>query len=153
MINDFDFFIGTWDVANRRLLERNVGCREWDEFPATSVAHSFFDGAGNFDEITFTTKAFSGATVRLYDQQREEWTLSWISSASGVLTTPMRGVFAGGVGAFFADDHDGDTPIRARFLWTSDSPTTCRWEQAFSYDDERTWETNWTMDFVRQQDS
>lgn len=36
--SDFDFFIGTWSVAHRRLKERMVGCNEWIEFKGTSVA-------------------------------------------------------------------------------------------------------------------
>ena len=32
--------------------------------------------------------------------------------------------------------------------WEKRDRDHARWEQAFSYDD-RTWETNWTADFVR----
>jgi hypothetical protein len=34
-----------------------------------------------------------------------------------------------------------------RFIWTR-GPTP-RWEQAFSEDGGRTWETNWVMDYTR----
>jgi hypothetical protein len=37
-----------------------------------------------------------------------------------------------------------------RFIWTVTSRDACRWEQAFSVDGGRTWETNWIMDFTRQ---
>jgi hypothetical protein len=36
-----------------------------------------------------------------------------------------------------------------RFTWTQQDHEHCRWEQAFSDDDARTWETNWIMEFVR----
>jgi hypothetical protein len=29
------------------------------------------------------------------------------------------------------------------------TPTTCRWEQAFSDDGGKTWEVNWIMEFRR----
>jgi hypothetical protein len=29
------------------------------------------------------------------------------------------------------------------------TPTTCRWEQAFSTDGGATWETNWIAEFTR----
>jgi hypothetical protein len=29
-------------------------------------------------------------------------------------------------------------------------PDACHWEQAFSGDGGKTWETNWTMTFTRQ---
>lgn len=66
-MGDFDFFVGTRDVTNRRLRKRHVGSDDWDEFPGISVAHSFFDGAGSFDEIRFPTRGFSGSTVRILD--------------------------------------------------------------------------------------
>jgi hypothetical protein len=30
------------------------------------------------------------------------------------------------------------------------SPDACRWEQAYSADGGKTWETNWTMEFSRE---
>ena len=40
-------------------------------------------------------------------------------------------------------------PILVRFLWSDITPTTCRWEQAFSVDDGATWEVNWIMESTR----
>ncbi|GII02321.1 hypothetical protein [Planobispora takensis] len=148
-MNDFDFFVGTWDVVNRRLLRRNSGSDEWEEFPGRSVARGFFGGAGSFDEMTLPTKDFDGATVRVYDPARQEWSIHWINSTRGIDPVPMVGRFADGVGTFYADDTDEGHPIRVRFIWSGVTPESCRWEQAFSYDGEQTWETNWTMDFTR----
>jgi hypothetical protein len=69
-MGDFDFFVGTWDVTNRRLRRRHVGSDDWDVFPGVSVARSFFDGAGSFDEIRFPTRDFAGSTVRLVGDHR-----------------------------------------------------------------------------------
>lgn len=38
-----------------------------------------------------------------------------------------------------------------RFEWTRPHSDAPRWEQAFSPDGGRTWETNWVMNFTRQQ--
>lgn len=148
-MNDFDFYVGTWDVANRRLLKRGVGADEWEEFPGRSVAHSVFGGRGNFDEITFPTKGFDGATLRLYDAARDEWSLYWINSERGLDPVPVVGRFADGIGVFEADDTDEGRPIRVRFTWSEITSDTCRWEQAFSYDDGKSWETNWIMRSTR----
>ena len=59
----------------------------------------------------------------------------------------MVGRFAGGTGTFYADEIFNGQPIRVRFRWLQTA--TPRWEQAFSTDGGLTWETNWTMDFVR----
>jgi quinol monooxygenase YgiN len=39
--------------------------------------------------------------------------------------------------------------ILVRFHWTSPVPDAARWEQAFSADGGRSWETNWIMEFTR----
>ncbi len=149
-MGDFDFLVGSWHVANRRLVRRHVGSDEWDEFPGSAVARSFFEGAGSFDEITFPTKGFTGATVRIFDSANGTWSIYWMNSARGVLgLPPVVGRFRDGVGTFFADDVDEGRPIRCRFVWSAITPTSCRWEQAFSTEAERGWETNWVMDFTR----
>ncbi|EHK59110.1 hypothetical protein MAXJ12_01776 [Mesorhizobium alhagi CCNWXJ12-2] len=61
---------------------------------------------------------------------------------------PMVGRFENGVGVFYGDEeHEGRT-VRARFTWmpSAESP---RWEQAFSQDGGKGWETNWVMKFSR----
>ncbi|RKN21322.1 hypothetical protein D7147_11200 [Micromonospora musae] len=149
-MNDFDFLVGTWDIVNRRLTKRHVGSDEWDEFPSVKVARRFFDGAGSFDEITFPTKDFSGATVRTFNPASGEWSIYWMNSAKGVVETPpLVGRFVDGVGTFYADDVDEGRPIRCRFIWSEITATSARWEQAFSTDGGRTWETNWIMEFTR----
>lgn len=148
-MNNFDFLVGTWTVTNRRLVRPLTGSTEWDEFPATSVARPVFGGAANVDEITFPTKGFSGFTLRLFDVEREEWSLYWASSRTGTLFPPVVGRFADGRGEFYGDDDHAGTPVRARFVWSEITPVSARWEQAFSVDGEKTWETNWIMELAR----
>jgi hypothetical protein len=38
-----------------------------------------------------------------------------------------------------------------RYLWEVRSPKECHWEQAFSTDEGKTWETNWTIDSTRME--
>ncbi|KAB8189329.1 hypothetical protein FH608_039635 [Nonomuraea phyllanthi] len=149
-MNDFDFLAGHWNVTNRRLVKVLSGSDEWDEFPGYSVATRHFDGAASFDEITCPTRGFSGMSVRLYNQETRQWCIYWANSRTGVLDTrPMTGAFEGDRGEFHGvETHEG-RPVRCRFVWTVPGPDAARWEQAFSADDGRTWETNWTMDFTR----
>ncbi|MEU5790011.1 hypothetical protein ABZ754_20040 [Micromonospora purpureochromogenes] len=150
MSGDFDFLVGRWEVANRRLTRRHVGSDDWDEFPATMLAHRFFAGAGSFDEMTCPTRGFSGATVRIFDPGTAQWSIYWMHSLRGQLELPpVVGGFTDGVGTFYADDSDEGRPIRCRFVWSGITATSCRWEQAFSTDGGATWETNWVMDFSR----
>ncbi|MFC6081319.1 hypothetical protein [Sphaerisporangium aureirubrum] len=149
-MNNFDFLVGTWDVHNLKLLKRGVGDDQWVEHPARAISQSFFGGAGNFDEITFPTEGYSGATVRLHDPKTDLWSLHWIDGRVGMDPIPCVGRFGDdGVGLFYADDTWEGRPIRVRFVWSAITPTSCRWEQAFSWDGESTWEINWIMDFTR----
>ncbi|MGA5134118.1 hypothetical protein ACPCTO_30385 [Streptomyces olivoreticuli] len=148
---DFDFLIGRWNVHNWRLLAPLSGNDAWEEFPATAVCHStLFTGAANLDEITFTTKGFSGLTLRLYDPQRAEWSLNWSTTLTGRLSAPIVGRFdADRRGEFHGEEtHDGSV-VPCRFVWSEITERSARWEQAFSPDDGRTWETNWTMSMTR----
>ncbi len=61
----------------------------------------------------------------------------------------MVGRFDGGIGRFFGDDQHEGIPIRVRFVWDEITPTSARWQQAFSIDGGETWETNWVMRFQR----
>ncbi len=40
-------------------------------------------------------------------------------------------------------------PIRVRFIWSHITRTPASWEQPFSLDGGKTWETNWYTDFKR----
>jgi hypothetical protein len=59
------------------------------------------------------------------------------------------GSFQGDVGTFEGEDRFEGRPIRVRFIWSRTSTPTPRWEQAFSEDGGKTWETNWVMDMTR----
>ncbi|GAA3444915.1 hypothetical protein [Planomonospora venezuelensis] len=148
-MSDFDFLIGSWNIANRKLVKPLSGSDEWEEFPSTAVVRPMFGGAANIEEITFPTRGSSGLTLRLFDVEREEWSLYWGSSVTGTLFPPVVGRFTDGRGEFYGDDAHEGAPIRARFVWSEITENSARWEQAFSADGEKTWETNWIMEFTR----
>ncbi len=148
-MNDFDFFIGSWSVVNRRLGTLFAGSDDWKVFPGASTCQPIFNGAGNTEEIIFPTLGSRGFTLRLFDVERKEWSIYWASSRTGLLYPPVVGTFAGGRGDFYGDDtHDGK-PIKAHFIWSDITLTSARWEQEFSADGGQTWESNWIMEFTR----
>ena len=89
-------------------------------------------------------------TVRLFDPHMQEWSLYWADSVNGWnWSLPQIGVFKDGRGEFYAHEPIGDQHIFTRYIWTPLTATTCRWEQAFSVDGGKTWETNWITDHIR----
>jgi hypothetical protein len=148
--NNFDFFVGRWASQQRRLRKVFAGCTEWDEFPGVTQCWSIFDGAGNIDEVTFPTLGFGGVTLRLYDQERDEWSLYWASSRAGLALPPQVGRFGDdGKGVFTGDDVRDGRPIKVVYLWSDITDGSCRWEQSFSADGGATWETNWVAEWRR----
>lgn len=147
--HDFDYFQGAWTTEQHRLVNRGTGGKgPWETFPATLCMTEYLDGRATVDELYFPTKGWAGLTLRLFDPARKQWSIYWVSSADGKLGPPVFGGFHGKQGEFYGEDHDQGRPVKVRFLWTELDHDHARWEQAFSYDN-RTWETNWTADFVR----
>lgn len=147
---DFDFLYGTWHVQNHRLLKRLVGCDEWEEFDAINVCHPILDGAGNQDEFRSPHRpGFVGMSLRLFDPTAQRWSIYWVDNQSVELQPPVHGSFINGTGIFEGNDTFAGNPIRVRFIWSgTDGDTPC-WEQAFSVDGGKNWETNWIMNFRR----
>lgn len=148
--SDFDFLLGRWHVAHRRLARRLSHCDEWISFTGTCAAQHLLGGNGNIDDNTldFPDGPYRAATLRSFDPATQQWRIWWLDGRMPTqLGDPMVGRFTDGVGTFYADDTWEGTPIRVRFLWTKCDSGTPRWEQAFSVDQGSTWETNWVMDF------
>lgn len=150
--HDFDFFHGTWKFHNRKLEERLAGSDTWLEFDGYLACKEILGGLGNIDDGILETDAelIHCLTLRLFNPQTREWSLYWSDSRHGVLVPPMIGKFENGRGEFFAHETHKDQYIFSRFIWSNITETSCHWEQAFSADGGKSWETNWTMDFIRQ---
>lgn len=154
--HDFDFFVGKWRIHNRRLLRPLTGSQDWVEFDGTSVARKIWDGRANMDEYEgdSPTGHIEELTVRIYNMQSHEWSEYWASSKHGGFSLPATvGHFTNGRGEFYDHEQINGNAVLVRFLWLSQSPKQCRWEQAFSLDEGKTWETNWTMDFTRVEET
>jgi hypothetical protein len=149
--HDFDFLLGTWRVHHRRLKGRLAGSSEWEEFDTRCVAAPIWGGAGNIDELVGESPSgtLRGVTLRLFDPASRQWRLHWANADRGILDQPMIGGFSDGRGEFHDQELFNGRAIFVRFVWSDIRPTSARWEQAFSEDGGRTWETNWTMELSR----
>ncbi len=150
--SDFDFFIGSWRVAHRRLKDRLVGSTEWVNFAGTTVMQKVLGGLGNMDDnvLELPGDPYRAVTLRTFNPDTQQWSIWWLDGRHpGSLDTPVVGGFENHVGTFYADDTLAGKAIRVRFLWTIPEYDKPRWEQAFSPDGGATWEINWVMDFIR----
>jgi hypothetical protein len=92
-----------------------------------------------------------GMTVRTYNPKSHQWSIYWANQANGVFSLPATvGKFDGnGRGEFYDQEDFNGRNIFVRFVWTVLSADTTRWEQAFSADGGKTWETNWIITGTR----
>ncbi len=151
--NDFDFLVGQWTAYHRRLKERLAGNTQWEQFEGTSTVRKLMNGQANFDDNVLELPAgrYRAVSLRSFDPSTRLWATWWLDGRvpHHRLDPPVVGSFSHGVGAFYADDVFKDRPIRVRYLWSDITAKSCRWQQAFSTDGGRTWETNWIVDFKR----
>lgn len=147
----FAFYPGTWHVKNKKLKVRLKGSQEWITSEATDVVRPVLDGVGVVAEYNEPSAGagYKGMSFYLFDPAARQWSLFWADGRSGRMDPPLKGAFTNGRGEFFGDDQHEGQPIKVRFIWRSTSPTTAHWEQAFSTDQGKTWETNWLMELTR----
>jgi hypothetical protein len=152
-LHAFDLRVGKWKLHNRVLKARLAGSHEWLEYGGVQTWRSILNGQGNVDDTRLDkpSGAYSGATLRAYDPKTGQWALWWLDgrTPTAKLDPPMLGRFVGGVGTFYNDDSLRGKPIKVRFIWSKITRNSAHWEQAYSPDGGKTWETNWITDFTR----
>jgi hypothetical protein len=142
---DFDWEFGTWKTRVRRLADPLSGSRQWLEYEGTSVVRPLLDGRANLVELNVSGPAgrIEGVSLRLYNPQTRQWSLHYASLRSGMLTRPVFGGFRGGRGEFYGMEDLDRRAVLVRFVMSGIDTDTARFEQAYSADGGRTWETNW----------
>ncbi len=147
--HDFDFFLGSWVAHNRRLTGILQGSTQWTAFESTHVVTPILDGRGNREEFRSHAPDITAVTLHFYNPATQQWSMYWVNGKDGHIEPPATGQMCGSGGVFEGDDSFDGKPIRARLVWTQVDTDTPHWEQAFSSNGGRTWETNWIGDLRR----
>ena len=138
--HDFDFLVGTWKFHLKRLKRRLAGSTDWVEFDGTTVCRKVLDGHAEVEEMNVESADkhthIQGLALRLYNPGAHQWSIYWVNGADGVLEpNPMVGEF-----------NNGGRAVYARFVWSGVNTNSPHFEQSFSADGGKTWETNWITD-------
>lgn len=151
---DFDFNFGTWKTHVSRLLHPLTGSTAWSEYEGISVVRKVWNGRANLLELEADGPAghIEGLGLRLFNPQSRQWSLNWASSNDGTMNQPMIGEFKNGRGEFFDQEPFNGRAIFVRNSFSDTTLDSFRFEQAFSDDGGKTWETNWIMTFTRVKD-
>ncbi len=149
--HDWDFLVGRWNVQHRRLRERLVGSRAWDDFSGTLVNWPVLGGHGNVGDNVMN---MPGGTVRgiglraLDPKTATDRAGGWMAAIRPSLPRPCAVRFAMARAHSSAMTRSGKA-ITTRVLWSRITPRSARWEQAAAADGGKTWETNWVSDFTQ----
>lgn len=143
--HDFDFEIGTWHTHLSRRLHPLTGSTTWVEYDGTSVVRTVWNGRANLVELEVDGSAghIEALSLRLFDPTTHKWSINAANGRGGGFGTPTIGEFKHGRGEFFDQEPFDGRTILVRNVWSDISPTSCRFEQAFSDDGGKTWEVNW----------
>jgi len=146
--HDFDWDIGSWKVHVRRLLHPLTGSTTWVEYDGTDVVRNVWSGRANLGEVELDGPSghLELLTLRLYNPETHQWSMNISNSAVGVLSPPAIGGFQGGHGQFYDREDYNRRTILVRFEVSVLTPTSCRFEQAFSVDGGKSWELNLVVD-------
>ena len=149
--HDFDFHFGVWKTHIRRLQKPLTGSRSWTDYDGTSAVSKVWGGRASVLELEADGPAghIEGVGLRLFNPHSHQWSLNWANGSDAVMTTPMVGRFAHGQGEFYDQEEFQGKIIMARNGFSAITPNSSRFEQAFSDDAGKTWETNWIMTFNR----
>jgi hypothetical protein len=143
--HDFDFEIGTWKTHLTRLQHPLTGSNAWVDYEGTSVVRKIWNGRANLVELNVDGAAgqVQGLSLRLYNPKSHQWSLNYANANGGSLGQPTVGEFKNGRGEFYDQEPFDGRIILVRNVWSDITPTSCRFEQAFSEDGGKTWEVNW----------
>ncbi len=152
--HDFDFAIGNWKFHLKKLEHPLTGSTTWVELDGTSSCRKIWDGRANIDEVEVNNPEkhlhIQGMTLRLYNPESHQWSLYWANAAKGALgLPPVIGQFKNGRGEFYDQEDFNGRAIFVRYVWSDITPTSAHFEQSFSDDGGKTWETNWITDQTR----
>jgi hypothetical protein len=152
--HDFDWEIGTWTTRVQVLRNPLSGAPpNWAKYQGTSVVRPVLGGRWNLVELSVQGPAgrIEGGSLRLYNPQSCQWSLNYANVRNGLLTAPVEGAFDGhGHGIFYADDTLDGRPIQVRFVITEVSKNEAHFEQAYSADRGKSWQTNWIAQDTRE---
>jgi len=152
--HDFDFEIGSWKTQLRRRLHPLTGSTTWVEYQGTTVVRKIWNGRANLVELEVDGPPghIEGLSLRLYNPESRQWSLNYSNSASGTMSQPVIGEFKNGRGEFFGQDFLNGRAILVRFIISDITPNSCHFEQSFSDDGGKTWESNWIATDTRAKD-
>ncbi|HET6971017.1 MAG TPA: hypothetical protein VFH92_07830 [Phenylobacterium sp.] len=152
--HDFDFHLGDWTTHIRSLQHPLTGSTTWVEYAGTLTARKVWDGRAQLEELRADGaggRHIEDLLLFLYDPSTGQWSLNPAASGDGVVGPHLIGGFKDGRGEFYDQEPAANgRMVFVRQTWSDITPTSHHFEQAFSNDGGRTWETNFVANLTRR---
>lgn len=149
--HDFDFQIGVWTPQIVRLQHPLTGSNTWVEYQGHTHIRKIWNGKANLVELEADGSAghLEILCLRLFNSQTRQWSLNYANSTDGIVSPPVTGDFRDGHGQFYGHDEVNGQPVLVRNTISDITPDSFHFEQAFSVDGGKTWETNFKETLTR----
>lgn len=140
--HDFDFNLGTWHTSIRRLVHPLSGDPAAVEMSGTVTVRPVWGGRAQLEEIEVDGPKghWQGATLFLYNPKSRQWSQTFMDSSDPVPSSTV-GSFASGRGELYGQDTVDGRMVLVRGTWSDITRDAHRYEEAYSADGGRTWET------------
>ncbi len=137
----FDFWIGEWNV-NLRAIQKDLSWK--DTTKAKVKIYPVLDGKAILE--LWDSPIIKGFSLRYCDASKGKWVLwlNWPNDKASSFRS-LGGAFRHGRGEFFSKENG----VISRFTFCDISPTSLRWDDAYSKDGGKTWTYDWVMEFSR----
>ncbi len=144
--HDFDWDYGTWKTHQRRLLHPLTGSTTWVQYSGTDVVSKIWDGANSAKiEADGPAGHLEIYSIRMYNPDAHQWSVYFSNPSGGTLSSPVVGEFTGNGAQFYDQEPYRGRMIMVRFQISEVTKTSCHFDQSFSADGGKTWETNFIV--------
>ena len=150
--HDFDFNFGVWKSHITRLVHPLTDSQESIELNGTVAVSKVWDGKAWLEEMEADGPKghWEGMSLFLYNPQSREWSQTFVNSSLGVFVGTMTGSFHDGRGEMYSQDSVNGRAILVRGTWSNIVADSHRYQEAYSTDGGKTWQTVFTADLTRQ---
>jgi hypothetical protein len=150
--NEFDFWIGEWDIKQEILnkdgtytnLEATNSVKK--EVSGCAIIENWEGDVLLFWEGMTKPEKILGYSIRTYNNADSTWSIYWMDTRTKTLSEPFVGKFSNGIGEFFRENEAG----RSKIIFSDIKEPAILWELFFFDKNSHRWVSIWKMKFHRK---
>jgi BNR/Asp-box repeat len=151
---DFDFNFGKWRTHIQRVLDPFSEEQHSIEIDGTLSVRKVWGGRAGLEEIEADGPKghWEALTLFLYNPKSRQWSQTFISAKTGVISAALIGAFKDGLGELFQQDTFNDRSILVRGAWSNIKSNTHNYTESYSADGGKTWKPAFIAYLTREQE-